>query len=126
MGFLLNPLGFLRPITTSLLLITYWVYWPLSQLNEFPNSFPGLPKPVYFLFTSYYYHGLTTLFIELPQPVYSLFTSFYSCRSAGHRSCHFSLLGLLPYSFTIFLSHLFYIVGLLPLLDTLSKISINK
>ena len=98
MGFLLNPLGFLGPITTSLPLITSWVYWPLSQLNEFTNSFLGLPKLVYFLFTSYYFHGLTTSFIGLPRPVYSLFTSFYSCKPASHQSCHFSLLGLLPYS----------------------------
>ena len=30
MDFLLNPLGFLNPISTSLPLITSWVYWPLS------------------------------------------------------------------------------------------------
>jgi len=45
MGFLLNPLGFLGPITTSLPLIAFRAYWPLSQPNEFTNSFPELPGP---------------------------------------------------------------------------------
>lgn len=79
MGFLLDLLGFLDPITTSLSLIIFRVYWPLSQPNEFTNSVRGLPQPIYFLFTF-----------------------FYSCRSAGHQSCHFSLLVLLPYFLTIF------------------------
>ena len=48
-GFFLNPLGFLDPITTSLPLITFRGYWPLSQPNEFTNSFPGFLDP----FTSY-------------------------------------------------------------------------
>ena len=43
MGFLLDPLGFLGPITTSLPLITFRAYWLLSQPNEFTNSFPRLP-----------------------------------------------------------------------------------
>ena len=30
MGFLLDPLGFLGPITTSLPLITFWAYCPLN------------------------------------------------------------------------------------------------
>ena len=66
MGFLLNSLGFLSPITTSLPLITFRAYWPLSQSNEFTNSFSRLPQPIHFLFTSYYSHGLTTSFIRLP------------------------------------------------------------
>ena len=60
MGFSLDHLGFLNPITTSLSLITFRTYWPLSQPNEFTNSFFGLPRPICFLFTSYYSHGLTT------------------------------------------------------------------
>ena len=50
MGFLLNLLGFLDPITTSLPLITFQACWPLSQPNEFSDSFPKLPRPIYFLF----------------------------------------------------------------------------
>ena len=60
MGFLLDSLDFLGPIITSLPLMTFWVYWSLSQLTEFTNLFFGLPRPFYFLFTSYYSHGLTT------------------------------------------------------------------
>ena len=52
MGFLLNHLVFLDPITTSLSLITFQAYWPLSQPNEFTNSFLGFPQPIYFFFTS--------------------------------------------------------------------------
>ena len=81
-------------------LITFRAYWPLSQPNEFTNSFPGLPRPIYFLFTSYCSHGLTISFIGLP--IYCLFTSFDSYGPVSHQSCHFSLFGLLPYYFTIF------------------------
>ena len=41
-GFLLNSLGFLGPITTSLPLITFRAYWPLCQPYKFTNSFFGL------------------------------------------------------------------------------------
>ena len=77
MGFLLNSLGFLSPIITSLPLITFRAYWPLRQSNEFTNSFSRLPQPIHFLFTSYYSHGLTTSFIGLPQPIFSFFTFFF-------------------------------------------------
>ena len=46
--FSLNPLGFLSPITTSLLLIISWAYWLLGQPTEFTNSFPKLPRPIYY------------------------------------------------------------------------------
>ena len=109
MGFLVDPLGFLSPITTSLHFITFWAYWPLSQPNEFINSFLGLPQPIYFLFTFYYSHRLITSFFGLHWPIYSFFTSFYSCGPAGQWSCHFILLGLFPYSLTIFhFSHFLY------------------
>ena len=81
MGFLLDPLGFLGPITTSLPLVTFRAYWPLSQTNEFTNSFSGFLWPIYFLFTSYYSHGLTISFLGLHWPIYSLFTSFYFLRA---------------------------------------------
>ena len=84
MGFLLDSLGFLGPITTNLPVITFQAYWPLSQPNEFTNSFSRLPGPIHFLFTSYYFHGFTTSFIGLPQPIYSFFTSFYSCGPTSH------------------------------------------
>ena len=84
-------------------------YWPLSQPNEFTNSFPGLPQPIYFLFTFYYSHRLIISFFGFHWPIYSFFTSFYSCGPAGQWSCHFSLLGLFPYSLTIFhFSHFLY------------------
>ena len=60
MGFLLDSLGFLGLIITSLPLITFWIYWSLSQPTEFTNLFFELPQHIYFLFTSYYSHGLTT------------------------------------------------------------------
>ena len=69
MGYLLNCQGFLGPITTSLPLITFRAYWPLSQPNEFTNSFPGLSRPIYFLFTSYCSYELTTSFLRLPRPI---------------------------------------------------------
>lgn len=58
MGFLLDPLGFLSPITASLPLITFRAYWPLSQPNEFTDSFLELPWPIYLFFTSFYSCGL--------------------------------------------------------------------
>ena len=79
MGFLLNSLGFFGPITISLILITFWAYWPLSRPIEFTNLFLGLPRSIYFFFTS-----------------------FCSCGPASYQSCNFSLLGLFPYSFAIF------------------------
>ena len=49
MGFLLDSLGFLGLITTSLPPIIIWAYWPLSPI-EFTNSFPKLPWPICFFF----------------------------------------------------------------------------
>ena len=117
MGFLLALLGFLSPITTSLPLITFRAYWPLSQPNEFTNSFPGLSQAIYFLFTSYRSHKLTTSFLGLSRPLYSLFASFDSCGLADHQSCHFSLLGCFLILLLFFLSHFSYIVRLLLLLE---------
>ena len=125
MGFLLALLGFLSPITISLPLITFRAYWPLSQSNEFTNSFPRLSWPIYFLFTSYYSHKLTTSFLGLSRPLYSLFTSFDSCELADHQFCHFSLLGCFLILLLFFLSHFSYIVRLLLLLGPLSKVGIN-
>ena len=102
-GLFANHLVFLGPITTSLALITFQAYWPLSQPNEFTNSFLKLPRPIYFLITSYCSHGFNTSFIGLPCLIYFIFTSCYSCGPAGHYSCHFSLLGLFYY-FSLLLS----------------------
>jgi len=99
--FLLNPLGFLGPTTTSLPLITLRAYWPLSQPNGFTNSFLGRPRPIYFFFISYFSHGFTISLLRLSWPIYFLFTSYYSCESAGHYSCHSSMLGLLYYLFLL-------------------------
>ena len=54
MGFLLDFLGFLSLITTSLLVITLQAYWPLSQSIEFTNSSPRLPGLIYFFFTFFF------------------------------------------------------------------------
>ena len=76
MGFLLDLLNFFSPITTSLPLITFWAYWPLSRPIEFTSSFNGLPRPIYLFFASFYSHGHTTSFFGLPRPIYFFFTSF--------------------------------------------------
>ena len=75
--FLLNPLGFPDPITTSLPLIIFRAYWPLCQHFEFTNSFLGLPRPIYFFFTSYYSHVFTTSFLGLPWPICFFFVTFF-------------------------------------------------
>ena len=70
MGFLLNPLGFLGPITISLPfgLIGLWAN-PMNLLIPFFR----LPWPIfYFLSISYNSHGLTTSFLGLPRPIYFL------------------------------------------------------
>ena len=74
---LLNPLGFPDPITTSLPLIIFRAYWPLCQHFEFTNSFLGLPRPIYFFFTSYYSHVFTTSFLGLPWPICFFFVTFF-------------------------------------------------
>ena len=91
---LLNPLGFLDPITTSLPLIIFRVYWPLCQHFEFTNSFLGLPRPIYFFFTSYYSHVFTTSFLGLPWPICFFFVTFFFffCRPVNHYSCCSGLL----------------------------------
>jgi len=66
MWFLLNSLSFLGPIITSLPLSTFRAYWSLSQPIGFTNSFLGLPRPIYFLFTSYFSHGVATSILGLP------------------------------------------------------------
>ena len=104
-GLLLNPLGFLGLITTSLPLITFRTYWPLSQPNEFINLFLRLPRPIYFFFTSYCSYRFTTSLLGLPRPIYFLFTSYYSCGHAGLYSCHSNLLGLLYYFLFLFSSY---------------------
>ena len=97
--------GFLDPITTSLLLITTWVYWLLGQPIKFTNSFPRLLRPIYSLSTSYYSHGLTTSFIGLPRPTYFLFTSFYSCGA-----CQLSILPFRPARHALLVSLLIFFI----------------
>ena len=121
MGFLLNSLGFFGPITISLILITFWAYWPLSRPIEFTNSFPGLPRPIYFFFTSFYSHGLTTSLFGLPQPIYLFFPSFLFLWAYWPSILPFQpteLVSLFLYHFS-FLT--FSIVGLLLLLSPLLK-----
>ena len=75
MGFLLNPLGFLDPITTSLLFNTTWAYWFLGQPIEFTTHFlgflgsftPSLPLtiPMSLLFHSFNFLGPLTISLSL-------------------------------------------------------------
>ena len=122
-GILLNPLGFLGPITTSLLLITFRAYWHLSQPNEFTNSFLGLPWPIDFFVTSYCSHRFTTSLLGPPRPIYFLFTSYYSCEPAGHYSCHSGLLSLFYY-FSLFI--FFILLGFFCYWFICQKVGINK
>ena len=111
-----NSFG-LGPITTSLLLITFQAYWPLSQPNEFINSFLGLPWPIYFFFTSYCSHEFTTSLLGFSRPFISSLPLIILV----------GLLTIIPTilscwaCFTIFFSHFLHIVGLLLLLGPLSK-----
>ena len=68
MGFLLNHLGFLDPITTSLPLITFRTYWTLCQPNEFTNSFPRLPNPFTSCLTLIILMGLLFHSLGFPSP----------------------------------------------------------
>ena len=121
-GFLLNHLGFLGPTTTSLPLITFQAYWPLSQPYEFTNSYLGLP-PIYLFFTSYYSHRFTTSFLRHSRSIYFFFTSFYFCMPADNYFYHSGLLG---FTLLIFSSYFLYIVRLLLPLGLLSKVGISK
>ena len=91
--------GFLGPFTYSLSLII-----PMGLLLHFL----GFLSPFTLFFFKIFF-----------------FTSFYSCGPVGHQSCHFSLLGLLLCSFSVFTSHFLHIVGLFLLLGPLSKVGIN-
>ena len=123
MGLLLDPLGFLSPITTSLPLITSWDYWPLGRPIEFTNSFPELPCPIYlFLFSQAYYFILSASSACLLL-VYRLFIVVgLLAINPIISTCWACFLIPLLFSF----SHLFYIVRLLLLLGPLSKVGINR
>ena len=103
MGFLLDSWSFLGPITIYLSLVTFWAYWPLSRPIEFTNLFLGLPRPIYFFFTS-----------------------FCSCGPASYQSCNFSLLGLFPYSLTVFPSLPSLLLGFFYCWALCPKMGINK
>ena len=121
-GLSLNPLGFLGLTTTSLPLISFRVYWPLSQPYESTNLFLGLPRPIDFFFTSYYCHGFNISFFGLPQPICFFFITYYFCGFADHYSCYSGLLGFaLLFSLPTFL----HIVRFLLSLGFLSKVGIN-
>ena len=103
MGLLLNSLGLLGPFTLSLPLITLMGLLAIIHVmsTHFTTLFFGLPRPIYFFFTSFYSYGLTTSFIGHHRPVYFFFTSCYFHGPTGYQSCHSSPLGLFPYFFTI-------------------------
>ena len=116
--------GFFGLITISLLLITFQAYWPLSRPIEF-NSFLRLPQPIYFFFTSFYSHGLTTSLFGLPQPIYLFFPSFLFLWAYWPSILPFQPTRLI----SLFLCHFplltFSIVVLLLLLGPLSTMGIN-
>ena len=126
LGFLLDLLGFLGLITTSLPLITSWVYWPFSLSNKFTNSFPKLLWLIYFPFTSYYSYGrkLHSLGFFGPfTPALPLFILVGLLAISPTISTRWDCF-LIPLLF--FFPTFFYIVGLLPLLGPLSKVGINN
>jgi len=113
------------------LFLLSWAYWPSflpCQLIKFTDLFLGLPWPIYFFFTSYYFYGLTTSLLGLHRPIYFFFIFCYFHGPAGHQSYHFSPMDLFPYFFTflpLVLFHLPYCWVLL-LLGPLSKMGINS
>ena len=135
MGFLLDSFGFLGPITTSLSLIIFRAYWPLSQPNEFTNSFFELPRPIYFLFTSLTY--LLPLYLILFPWAYCfipwaslahllliyLFLLLWAFWPSILSFQPIGLVSLFLYCFPLFT---FFIVRLLLLLGPLSKIGTNS
>ena len=65
-GFLLNLLGFLDPITTSLSFVLIGLYAnPMNLLIPFL----GFPGPFYFFSISYNSHGFTTSFLGFLGPI---------------------------------------------------------
>ena len=109
-----NPC-FLRPITTSLPLLTFRAYWPLSQSNEFTDSFTShLPHivPMGLLlqslgFLSSFTSPLPLIILVDPSAIIPAILSCQAC-------------------FTIFSPHFLHIVGLFSLLGPLLKVGINK
>ena len=123
-------------------LLCPWACW-LSFLPCWPigfiTSFLGLPRLIYFTFTSYYAHGpasyhsfhvgrlsLLPFFLGLPQPIYFTFTSYCAHGPVICHLCHVGPLGQLSLclgfhdSFTLllvlpipFFSHLTLLLGFL-------------
>ena len=94
------------------LFLLSWAYWPSflpCQLIKFTDLFLGLPWPIYFFFTSYYFHGLTTSLFGLHQPIYFFFIFCYFHGLASHQSYHFSPMDLFPYFFTFLPLVLFHL-----------------
>ena len=124
MDVLLDSLGFLGPITTSLPLITFRAYWPLSHPNEFTNSFPGLPRSIYFLFIflipmGLLLHSLGFLGPFTPSLPLFILVSLLAINPAIS-TCWACF--RIPLLFSP--SHFLYIVELLLLLGPLSKVGI--
>ena len=125
MGFLLDSLDFLSPITMSLLLITFQAYWPLSRPIEFTNSFPELPRPTYFFFTSFFFFfffmGLLLHPLGFLDPFISSLPLFLFSWACWPSILPFQSAGLISLFLYCFLLLTFSIVGLLLLLSPLSK-----
>ena len=109
-----NPC-FLHQITTSLLLLTFRAYWPLSQSNEFINSFTShLPLIVPMGLLLHSLGFLSPFTSSLPLIILvdlsTIIPTILSCQAC----------------FTIFSPHFLHIVGLFLLLGPLLKVGINR
>ena len=100
----LIPWAFSTLLLHPYLSLLLWAYLPSflpCQPIEFTTLFLGLPRLIYFFFTSYYFHRLTTSFLGYPRPIYFFFTSYYFHELVGYQSYHFNPLGLFPNFFTV-------------------------
>ena len=122
MGFLLDSLGFLGPITTNLPVITFQAYWPLSQPNEFTNSFPRLPQPINLLLFPWAYYSIPWASSAHLLLLY-LFLFLWACWPS---ILPFQPIRLVFLFLNLFPLLTFSIVVLLLLLDPLSKMGINR
>ena len=109
-----NPC-FLRPITTSLFLLTFQAYWPLSQSNEFTNSFTShLPLIVSMGLLLHSLGFLSPFTSSLPLIILvdlsTIILAILSCQAC----------------FTIYSPHFLHIVGFSLLLGPLLKVGINR
>ena len=114
--FLLNPLDFLGPITTSLPFGLIGLY---ANLMNLLIPFLGFPGPFYFFSISYNSHEFTTSFRRLPRLICFLPSHLLFLWACWPLFLPFWLEDL---CFTIFSPHLFHFVRLLLPLGSFVKI----